>query len=123
MRAMGDGTRVLPACARSRLVTVGLVAASLLVGCGHRELRRSKAIAAEDGQRVVGALESYQNEHGEYPLSLETLGLAGSRVASMVYVRDAEGFTLVVGASTKRYGASCTRHAGENDWDCRRWRN
>jgi hypothetical protein len=106
-------------------LTVSLVCLSsfaLVAGCGHRELRRSRAIAHEDGQRVIAALESYNNEHGVYPPSLATLDLGGSRVASMLYVRDGDGFTLVVGASSTRHGASCTRHAGDTDWDCQRQR-
>ena len=104
-------------------IALPIILASVAFGCGHKQLREAKRIAHDDGQRVIAALESYENEHGEYPLGLEAVGMDGSRVASMTYVRDGHSFTLVVGASSTRAGASCTRKAGDQDWSCRRWRN
>ena len=103
--------------------TLPLLLAALTLGCGHKQLREAKRIADEDGQRVIGALESYENEHGEYPVSLQKIDMDGSRVASMTYVRDGHSYTLVVASSSSKAGASCTRQAGDNEWTCRRWRN
>ncbi len=103
-------------------LALALTIAFLAAGCGHKQLREAKRIAHEDGQRVIGALESYENEHGEYPVSLSAVGMDGSRVASMNYVRDGHSYTLVVGSSSTRAVASCTRRSGEQDWTCRRWR-
>ena len=93
----------------------------VLAACGHSAQRRAKAIAKDDGERVIAALESHENERGEYPPSLEALETTGVRKASMTYVRDGHAYTLVVGASAGRWGASCTRRAGESEWACRRW--
>lgn len=91
-------------------------------GCGHAALRKSRAIANEDGQRIVAAIESHENAHGQYPPSLEAIDTGGARIMSMTYVRDGDGYTLVVGASHGRHGASCTHRARATAWDCRRWR-
>jgi hypothetical protein len=94
----------------------------VLASCGHAAQRRAKAIAKDDGHRVVAALESHENARGEYPPSLDAIDTVGVRTASMTYVRDGKAYTLVVGASAGPWGASCTRRTGDTEWSCRRWR-